>query len=151
MTGRSEWALVADGQHARILERLVPGGPWHERMDEMREIQNPPSREQGSERPGRAFDSGSVARSAMEPRQDLHEATKQRFAESLADRLEAAAASGSFASLLLVAPPTFLGYLRMALGDEARRRLRGSLDKDLTKAPLGEIAPHLSDVRPVEE
>ena len=47
-----------------------------------------------------------------------------------------------------MAPPSFLGHLRDALGDATRQRLRGSLDLDLTKAPLAEIVARLPEHRP---
>jgi protein required for attachment to host cells len=83
------------------------------------------------------------ARHAIEPRQDPHEAAERAFARGLADRLEAAAAAGRFERLILVAPPKFLGHLRAALGGAAGPRLRGSLDLDLTHAPLAEIVARL--------
>lgn len=77
----------------------------------------------------------------MEPRSDPHREAKRDFARHLAERLEAEA--GNYARLLLVAPPAFLGDLRAALGDAARAKLAGTLDKDLTKAALADIAGHL--------
>jgi protein required for attachment to host cells len=119
----------------------VPFGAWSERTAETIEINNRPSRERGSDRPGRGHESASAARHAVEPRTDPHREAKRDFARHLADRLEAAA--GSYARLLLVAPPAFLGDLREALGDAGRGKLAGTLDKDLTKATLADIAGHL--------
>jgi len=45
-----------------------------------------------------------------------------------------------------VAPPAFLGDLRAALGDGARAKLAGTLDKDLAKATLADIAGHLDAI-----
>lgn len=141
------WALVADAQRARILERRIPGAGWSERVEQALEISNPRSHERGSERPGRSHESAGAARHAIEPRSDPHREAKRAFARELAGRLEVAATGGDYAQLLLVAPPAFLGDLRAALGQEAARRLRGSLDKDLTHAPLADIAAHLDDIR----
>jgi protein required for attachment to host cells len=141
MPAEIEWALVADAQHARVLQRQIPFGAWSEREDEAIAIDNPPSRERGTERPGRVHESATAARHAVEPRTDPHREAKRAFARHLAERLEAAA--GSYARLLLVAPPAFLGDLRAALGDAARAKLAGTLDKDLAKAPLADIAGHL--------
>jgi hypothetical protein len=46
-----------------------------------------------------------------------HDIMKGGFARQMTERLEAAAQAGRFASLLLIAPPAFLGDLRAALGD----------------------------------
>ena len=66
---------------------------------------------------------------------------KRDFAEHLARQLEASVES--YARLILVAPPGFLGDLRAALGDAARRKLTGTLDKDLVRARLAEVVAHL--------
>ncbi len=141
-----EWALIADAQHARILEREAPLGAWRERMEERVEIADPRSRELGSDRPGRSHESASSARHAIEPRTDPHREAKRAFAGRLAEHLEASEAS--YARLLLVAPPAFLGDLREALGDAARRKLLGTLDKDLAALPLADLAPRLAELRP---
>lgn len=140
-----EWALVADAQRCRILERQVPFGAWQELSEEAVETHNRPSRERGSERPGRTQESGTSARHAIEPKTDPHREAKLHFAQHLADRLEAR--TGRYDRLLLVAPPPFLGDLRAMLGAEAQRRLAGSLDKDLTKHRLAELAPLLEQAR----
>lgn len=148
MPSKVEWALVADGQRARILERPAPAARWAERVEEAISIENPPSHEQGSERLGRVHESSGMARHAIEPRTDPHREAKRAFAHRLAARLDAAA--DRYGRLVLVAPPGFLGDLRAALGDAARRRLAGTLDKDLTKAPIEELARQIAELRPVE-
>lgn len=148
MADRIEWVLVADAQHARLLERELPGHAWREHEEMAVEINNRPSRERGSDRPGRGHESATSARHAIEPRSDPHRAAKHDFARHLAHRLEEWAQAGRYESLVLVAPPSFLGDLRSELGEMARQRLRGSLDNDLTKHPLREIVPHLDQVRP---
>ncbi len=145
MPSITQWALVADAQHARILETLR-NGAWVERPEETLTTTNPAAHDQGSERPGRVHESVGASRHAIEPRLDLHRAAKTAFARQLAARLDEAAAGSRFAHLLLVAPPAFLGDLRVALGDASRRLLRGSLNKDLTHLPVADIAPHLAAI-----
>lgn len=150
MTKPHDWALIADAQHARVLERTAPAGPWHELESEAEERFAPPSRAQGSDRPGRVVESVGGARHAVEPRHDPHREAKRAFAEELAGRLEAALRAGRCQRLILVAPPAFLGDLRAALSPAAKRALLGTLDKDLTRHPLAEILPHLEEIRPPE-
>lgn len=145
MPSNTQWALVADAQHARILETLR-NGAWVERPEETLTTTNPAAHDLGSERPGRVHESVGASRHAIEPRLDPHRAAKTAFARQLAARLDEAAAVSRFAHLLLVAPPAFLGDLRAALGDASRRLLRGSLNKDLTHLPVADIAPHLAAI-----
>lgn len=146
MPANTEWMLVADAGRARLFERHLPAGPWRERTEDAAEAVNPRSREQGTDRPGRVHESATTARHAVEPRTDPHRAAKAQFARLLATRLEKAAAG--YERLLLVAPPSFLGDLRASLGDAARRKLRGTLDKDLTHAPIEEVAAQIEAAHP---
>jgi protein required for attachment to host cells len=143
MKSEHDWALIADGQRARILQRRTPAGAWAELESEAIAWRDPPSREWGSERPGRAHESMGSTRHAIEPRTDPHEAAKRAFAERLIGRLAVAAGEGRFGRLALVAPPAFLGHMRAALPPALAPLVMGSLDKDLTHQPLGEIAAHL--------
>jgi protein required for attachment to host cells len=147
MRNITEWALIADAQHSRVLARAVPAGRWAELTERAIEISNPRSRDRGTDRPGRGQESATTARHAIEPRSDPHREAKRAFAHHLAESLEAAATDGSYDRLILVAPPPFLGDLRAALLDRARASVVGSLDKDLTRMPLAEIVEHLELVR----
>jgi len=144
MKAEIEWALIADAQRCRILERRAPFGPWHEKPELAVEIDSPLSRDLGTERPGRTQESANAARHAIEPKTDPHRQAKQDFARDLAEWLEAQTAH--YDRLILVAPPAFLGDLREALGDAAGKRLVGTLDKDLTRHALADLGPHLDAI-----
>ena len=137
--------LAADAARARILESTPGQCPWRELMEETRSIANPLSREQGRDRPGQVFESIGPTRHVMQPRRDPHKAAKLDFARALAFRLEVAGRPRRFQGLFLVAPPGFLGALRSALGSEARRRLAGTLDHDLTRQPLAQVVQHMEE------
>lgn len=102
-----------------------------------------PTREIGTDRPGRVQESANSASHAMGPRVDWTRQEKQRFAAGLAAVLEEYAQRKAFERLVLVAPPQTLGDLRGALGRHARERLRGELDKDFTELPPKEIETRL--------
>ena len=138
------WAVIVDGRRLRVLERQIATGPWLELAAEATEHANPPSRKLGTDRPGRVHESVGSARHAVEPRQDLHEAAEAAFAREVAKRLEQAASADRFARLVLVAPPAFLGRLRPALGAQARQRLAGTFNRDLTHAPTQDIVERLA-------
>ena len=106
----------------------------------------PPSREIGDDRPGRAGESVGPTRHAYEPRTDPHREVKRRFAETIAARLQALAASVPFDRLPLIAPPAMLSDLRTALGDELKKRVHVEIDKDLTKLPEAELITRLGTI-----
>lgn len=105
-----------------------------------------PTREIGADKPGRAFESADGSRHAMEPRVDWHRFEKSQFARKMADVLERAATRQAFDRLVLVAPPQTLGDLRAALGRQARDRLSGELNKDLTQVAIHDLPAHLGEV-----
>ena len=100
---------------------------------------NPATREQGSDKPGRNFAAaGSTRRSAMEPT-DWHEIEERRFAKQVSAALEALVRERDAPALIVVAPPRTLADLRQALHGDVKARVIGEIDKDLTKPPVWEI------------
>jgi protein required for attachment to host cells len=78
--------LVGDGRKALFLRNHgTPASPNLVLEDEI-EQDNPPTREQGTDRPGRKRGSDGVSRSAIEET-DQHQRAEQRFAAPLADEL----------------------------------------------------------------
>ena len=104
---------------------------------------NPPTHEQGTDRPGRGFASAaSTRRSAMETT-DWHEIEEHRFAKRVSAALEDLVRKRAAPALVIVAPPRTLSDLRHALHADVRARVVGEIDKDLTKHPVWEIERHI--------
>lgn len=140
------WILVADGGGARILEALGKGHGLHEVAGSEARTENPPSHEQGRDRPGRVHELVGHVRHGVEPRRDPHKALETLFADQLATMLAKYAASNAFDRLVIVAPPTMLGDLRKAMHPEVRAKIVAEIDKDLTKVPNVEVSTHIADV-----
>lgn len=135
---RGGWVLVADGEKALLLENR--GGKARPDFRVLREMENdnPPTREQGSDAPGRFNDGPSPHRSAVE-QTDWHWLAKERFAREAADLLYRYAHAGRFRELVLVAAPAILGELRKELHPEVGRRVVAEVPKTLTNHPVSEI------------
>lgn len=144
MNKLTTWILVADAARACIYQTLRPLADGDLHLVAKLEHKMQPSRELGSDHPGRSFESGSAGqRHAIEPRSDPHDQQKTEFALSLAHELEQAASAGKYARLAVVAPPVLLGRLRHAFGAKTMAALVGTLDKDLTHLPAKQLAEHL--------
>jgi len=130
--------LVGDGQKALFLRNK--GNPRHVALvvEQILERDNPPTREQGSDRPGRASASVGVARSAMEEA-DWHHIGKERFAAGLAQALYRHAHANRFEKLVIIAPPKVIGDLRKAFHAEVAERVVAEIPKELTSHPVAEI------------
>lgn len=128
---------VADGRKLLLLHNEGDDQFPNLKVIAKEEQDNPPTREQGTDRPGRLGDT-SLGRSAVEST-DFHQIEEDRFADNVADILYKRAHAGKFDKLILVAPPRVLGRLRDTLHSEVRQRLIAELDKDLTKHPPAKI------------
>jgi protein required for attachment to host cells len=108
---------------------------------------NPLTRDQGSERPGRLSAGPAVPdrRSAIEPT-DWHEIEEQRFARKIADAFEKLVRERKVKAAIIAAPPRTLADLRHALHADVKARVVAEVDKDFTHHPVDEIEKHLAGV-----
>ncbi|SIT57871.1 conserved hypothetical protein [Mesorhizobium prunaredense] len=135
---RGLWVVVADGEKALFLEnRGDTQYPDLQVMQEM-EQENPATREQGSDRPGRYSDGPSVHRSAVEDT-DWHRLGKERFADEIAERLYKLAHRGAFKEMVLIAPPQVLGDMRRKLHKEVAEKITLEIPKTLTNHTIVDI------------
>ena len=130
--------LVGDGQKALFLRNKGNAKRVDLVVERILARDNPPTREQGTDRPGRSSTSFGVARSAMEEA-DWHYLAKERFAGELADALYRHAHANLFDKLVIIAPPKILGNLRKAFHPEVAERVAAEIPKELTSHPVAEI------------
>ena len=132
------WIVIADGEKALFLRN--EGDALHPNLEVIREFrdENPPTREQGTDAPGRYFDGANVNKSGFEET-DWHRLEKERFADELAQRLYRSAHRGEFEKLVIVAPPLVLGEMRQKMHKEVSDRVAGEVPKTLTNHPIPEI------------
>ncbi len=135
--------LVGDGRRALFLRNHGTPAELNLVVERTLEHENPSTRDQGTDRPGRKPGSDGVSRSALE-QTDWHQQAETRFATEIADELYRMGHSQEFQALLIVAPPKMLGDLRAKLHPEVIARLVGEVPKDLTATPTHELAKHLS-------
>jgi protein required for attachment to host cells len=139
---KGAWVVVCDGGKALILENS--GSPAAVKLDtrEVLEHADAPTHQQGTDRPGRVYQSTGNARSAVE-QTDWHDEAERVFLESLARRLDTAIAAGETSDLVIIAAPRALGMLRSAYSSAIHQALRGEIDKDYVKLPIREIEKRL--------
>jgi protein required for attachment to host cells len=135
--------LVGDGRKALFLRNFGTPRDIELRTEHEMKQNNPPTREQGSDRPGRYPGIDHASRNAFEET-DWHHQAEQRFAAEIAKTLFHMAHTHQFEDLVLIAPPKLLGELRAALHTEVTERIVAEMPKDLTSHPVPEIAKLLS-------
>ncbi len=137
-----DWVVVCDGRKWLILQNKGDAELVNLVIREERTGENPPTHEQGSDRPGRSHSPVGEARSAV-GQTDWHDRAERDFLSALARRLDMAVRAGEVRGIVLVAPPRALGMIRPQLSAAVARCLRGEIDKDYAGMPVGEIEKRL--------
>jgi protein required for attachment to host cells len=138
------FVFVGDGRKALFLRNHGDKKFTNLRTEQVFEDENPPTREQGSDRPGRVGEAALTARrSAVEPT-DWHDIEEHRFARKVAAAMEQLIRSSKTKALVVVAPPRTLAELRNAFHPDVKACVLAEVNKDLTKHPIDEIERHLT-------
>ena len=136
--------FVGDGQKALFLRNTGDATLLNLTTAQVLTDENPPTHEQGTDRPGRAFQSvGKTMRSGMETT-DWHELEKELFASRVAAALEQMVRGEKVKTIVVVAPPRTLAELRNAFHADVKNRIVAEIDKDLTNLPVDQIEKHLA-------
>lgn len=138
-------ALVLVGDGHKVIFYRNKGDALHPNLivEQVLEHDNPPTREQGTERPGNAAAPGGQRNAMGET--DWHRIEENRFAADIADALYKAAHAGRYSKLVVAAPPKTLGELRKAFHKEVSGRIVAEVNKDLTGHDVGDIETVLRD------
>ncbi len=105
--------------------------------------ENPPTHEQGTDKPGRAFmGANGTARSAVEPT-DWHEIEEQKFAHRACAALESLVRDRASPALVIAAPAKTLAELRKTMHADVKHKVIAEIDRDFTKIPVWEIEKHI--------
>jgi protein required for attachment to host cells len=121
--------FVGDGRKALFLRNFGDEEVPDLRTEQVFKEGNPPTREQGTDKPGRGFASaGSPRRSGMEET-DWHHLEEQRFAERVAAALEEVVRRRHVPAILVAAPPKTLAELRRAFHADVKAKIVAELDK----------------------
>jgi protein required for attachment to host cells len=137
------FVFVGDGRKALFLRNAGDERFPNLKTERVFVDDNPPTHEQGTDRPGRAFKrAGTNLRSGVEST-DWHDLEEHRFAQRVATAMEHLVRERKVEALIVVAPPRTLADLRHAFHADVKRRIIAEIDKDLTKHPVHEIEKHL--------
>lgn len=130
--------LVGDGEKALFLRNR--GSPLHPQLtvERVLEQNNPPTREQGSDQPGRTNSRTVRRRSAFEET-DWHQLGEERFAGEIAAALYQLAHANLYTQLIVIAPPKAMGELRKAFHPEVASRIVAEVPKELTAHTVEDI------------
>ena len=140
------WFLVADAARARLFETSGKDVALTEVLDLLEPNARIPETELASDEPGRQATAGGPGTHGMQEKITPREQEDIRFAAELADQLQEGLKKHSFDELYIAAAPHFLGLLRDALPEGVAAKLKGDLNKDLTRLGEAEIREHLHGI-----
>ncbi len=133
------WITVLDGSKAIVM--VNEGTALEPRLKVLRTLaqDNPPTHEQGRDRPGRLNDMSGQHKSSVES-PDLHQRAENTFIAEVMDALERHAEKGAFEKIVLAAPPVALGTVRRETGQALKPRIVKEIAADYVKMPTQDIA-----------
>jgi len=135
--------FVGDGCKALFLLNQGTGLEPRLKVQRVFEDENPPTHEQGSDRPGRALSGTEPSRSAME-QTDWHDIEKHRFARTVASALDRLLQESHAERVVIVAPPRTLADLRRSFSPAVEKLIVAEIAKDLTGLTVSEISQYLT-------
>jgi len=142
---KKTWILAAHRSGAKFYEHTGPGA-----LTLLRTIDHPAGRLQDREivtdRPGRKYDGGGSLQGTADPEVDPARHEAETFARSLAAALTEGRNAHAFEQVVLVAEPRFLGLLRGALDAPTTAMVAGSVNHELTDAPVSDLRSHLKGI-----
>ena len=131
--------IVADNARARILEFHPAASRLEEQEDFIHSEARLSNTELTSDSAGKSVDQHG----SLDPATTAKEHEKQNFAKLLARHLKELHNRRHYESLILIAPPKFLGMLRKELPSPLDKLVSSTIGKDLTTASVDDIIDHI--------
>jgi protein required for attachment to host cells len=135
------FVFVGDGRKALFLRNDGDEKFPNLRTEKVFEDENPPSHDQGTDRPGHI---GKGSQRSAVGSTDWHDLEEHHFVRKVAAALEQVVRTRKVKALVVVAPARTLADLRDAFHADVKACVIAEIHKDLTKHPVGEIEKHLT-------
>jgi protein required for attachment to host cells len=144
--------LVADNCRARIFDAVSRTGSLRERQTILWPEARLHSQKIGADSRSSAFNSSAdhagQSKHRTGDKKDIKNQQAIQFANNIVRQLKQSQKTHPFSSLILAAPPKFLGTLRHKLDDNLRGCISFELDKELTHFSADKIRNHLPKILP---
>jgi len=135
---RETWVIVADNAYARVFKLEK-----NRTLKEIETLVHPESRlherDLVSDRPGRTFESNTVARRSLGQQTPPKKQEAINFAKLVSDYLDTATSNGVIERIYLAASPSFLGLLRQSLNKNTIQLIASEINKEITHLDISEI------------
>lgn len=135
--------FVGDGQKALFLRNRGNESSLNLAVVDAFAEEDPPTHEQGTDRPGRGFKRADTNRRSSMETTDWHKLAKEHFIEHVASAMEQLIRADDIKAIVIVAPSRTLAELRLSFHPDIKKRISAEVEKDLTKHPVWKIEQRL--------
>lgn len=135
--------LVGDGRKALFLRNLGTVSQPRLIVERLMQHADAPTRELGTDRPGRISVGVGGSRSALEET-DWHRVEEERFVHSVTALLSKAAHAESGLQIVVILPPKALGEFRAGMDATLERHVVAQIHGDLTAHTIADIEKHFA-------
>lgn len=146
MIQTTDWILVADRCQARLFNSTADR---HGHYEEIKHFEDETGRRHRqdleSDKPGRISLPGKV-RTSVEPHESPQHHAARGFAREICEYLDRSHCENRFNRLIMIAPPEFLGILRVQLTAGVKPRVTRELNKDFLSLSPSELQHRLTEV-----
>ncbi|AUX45051.1 hypothetical protein SOCE26_065320 [Sorangium cellulosum] len=158
---RKTWILVADASRAHLYREESAGSSFalidsfsHE--ESRARVRDLMADAHGRKPNGTPGGNGNISgggggpylgRPGAAPDTDPKEVEKQKFAQELAETLEKGLNEHAYESLVIIAPPHFLGLLRGTVSKQVSNHIETTVDKDLSGLDAPRLTERLRELR----
>ncbi|PRZ46752.1 protein required for attachment to host cells [Paraburkholderia fungorum] len=142
------WIVVANQAASRIFETRSSSGEMEEKTAAIHPASRLKEKDLVSDAPGRTYDRFGAGRHRADPVSSQHERETASFANEIASALKEGVTGGEVDTLILVAPPAFLGELRGRLDAKTLQHVTLELGKDLVHLDVHTIRSRLPEFLP---
>ncbi|MFP3542247.1 host attachment family protein [Rhizobium sp. SIMBA_035] len=137
------WVVVCDGAKALFMQNTGDAQIMNLQVQETLTQPNEPTRELGTDKPGRTSAPDGQSASAIE-QTDWQGRAEAEFLKQVAAKLDELVHQKDARRIVLVAPPKALGTLRPVLSAGAQAAISAEVAKDYTNLPVDQIERHLA-------
>lgn len=131
-----DWAVVANGSQARILERSKTAArAWRE----LTCLVHPDTRTHQNDPHGNTVGHTISGRRGLAPRQDAKKHHRQIFCKQIAEKIEEGSSSNRVTGIVIFASAPMLGELLNELEDDTKKLIVAKYQIDLTSLSMTEL------------
>lgn len=137
--GHHDWLIILDGRKFLAFENVGGADRPMLRLHLESLAEDEPTRNLGTDRPGRVYESSSGTKISAVEATDWHEAAEREFVAGCTRTLAGLVAEDRVKQAIVVAPARAMAAFRATAGKELRAAVHEEIVADLTKESIADL------------